>query len=77
MDFFFKIQLRSPRNNFMLMLHDLSYSVLWALAPSTSTKQGFGNLFYAAQSVNLLPTTAASQAIKLCKEVQGVHTLVI
>jgi hypothetical protein len=25
----------------------------------------------------VLPTTAASQAIKLCKEVQGVHTPVI
>jgi hypothetical protein len=28
MDFFLKIQLRSSRNNFMLMLDDLSYSVL-------------------------------------------------
>ena len=61
----------------MLMVDDLRYSALWALAPPTSTNQRFGNLFYAAQWVNMLPTTVASQAIKLCKEVQGVHTPVI
>jgi len=59
----------------MLMVDYLRYSVLWALAPSTSTNQGFGNLrvFYTAQCVNMLPITAASQAIKLCKEVQWIH----
>jgi hypothetical protein len=40
-------------------------------------KPRFGNLFYAAQWVHMLPTTAASQAIKLCKELQGVHMPVI
>jgi hypothetical protein len=61
----------------MLMVNDLRYTVLWALAPFTSTNQRFDNLFYAAHQINMLPATTASQAIKLCKEVQWVHTPVI